>query len=69
MLLMVMLMLPVNGTADPPLMEMVQPWFEPESRSFFLGKSNENRFKGIIFLKTVLTFNIVEKLLFILVPE
>ena len=71
-MLMLMWMPPVNETAGPPLMAIVQLWFEPLPKSFLLGKSKENlldsRFLEI-YVKTVLTFNIVEKMLLILVPE
>ena len=42
LMLMLMLILPVYVTACPPLMVIVQPWFEPLSKSFLLGKSKEN---------------------------
>ena len=70
LMLMLMLMPPVNVTAGPPLMLIVQPWFEPLSKSFLFGKSKENLLEDFKeYVKTVLTFNIVEKLLLILVPE
>ena len=70
LMLMLMLILPVYVTACPPLMVIVQPWFEPLSKSFLLGKSKENLLEDFKeYVKTVLTFNIVEKLLLILIPE
>ena len=42
LMLMLMWMPPVNETAGPPLMAIVQLWFEPLPKSFLLGKSKEN---------------------------
>ena len=60
---------PVMLNAGPPLIEIVLPWFHSESSTaLVLGKSNYIKLEYNIYLKTILTFDVLEKLL-ILVPE